>query len=156
MTKRRIFYVEKFLIALHGGFMRAIPIKTSKNSIRIQFVLNMAILFIYAHYCRIQLIITCLHRTAEAQFMRYQQGRTVEGKVVTNIDGYKVKSKHQSWRAVDILIMRFSEGAFRSIWKARELYEQLGAFWEKLGGKWGGRWYEQGLTRFDDVYHFEM
>jgi peptidoglycan L-alanyl-D-glutamate endopeptidase CwlK len=156
MVKKRIHYVEKFLLALHGGFMKAIPIKGSRNSIRIQFLIKLAILFVYAHYRGIHLIITDLYRSAEAQFQRYQQGRTTPGKIVTNTDGYKKRSMHQFWRAADLLIMRFSEGEFRSIWSDRETYKELGEFWEKLEGRWGGRWFEEGKTKFDDVYHFEF
>lgn len=29
-------------------------------------------------------------------------------------------------------------------------------FWEKMGGTWGHRWYEKGLTKFDDLGHFEI
>jgi len=24
-----------------------------------------------------------------------------------------------------------------------------------MGGVWGGRWYKEGKTPFDDIYHFE-
>ena len=49
-------------------------------------------------------------RTAEYQNSLYQQGRTIPGKIVTNADGYKVKSNHQIksdglGHAVDIAIM---------------------------------------------------
>ena len=46
------------------------------------------------------------YRTAEEQNKLYQQGRTTEGKKITNADGYKKKSKHQSGNAVDLVCYR--------------------------------------------------
>lgn len=40
-------------------------------------------------------------RTAEYQNSLYQKGRTTPGSIVTNCDGYKVKSEHQSGMAFD-------------------------------------------------------
>lgn len=40
-------------------------------------------------------------RTAEYQNSLYQKGRTTSGKIVTNADGYKNKSEHQSGMAFD-------------------------------------------------------
>lgn len=40
-------------------------------------------------------------RTAEYQNSLYQKGRTKPGSIVTNCDGYKVKSEHQSGMAFD-------------------------------------------------------
>lgn len=98
-----------------------------------------------------------MFRTAAEQNERYQLGRTRPGSIVTNTDGYRRKSKHQVWRAGDLLVLAWNGTALRSAWRPREPYEVLGEFWEEeLGGTWGGRWKERGITRFDDPYHFEI
>ena len=46
------------------------------------------------------------HRTPEYQNELYQQGRTKPGEIITNCDGYKIKSKHNEFpsHAFDIAI----------------------------------------------------
>ena len=41
-------------------------------------------------------------RTAEDQHKLYQQGRELPGNIITNVDGYKRKSYHQTGKAFDI------------------------------------------------------
>ena len=149
-------YTKKFLVALGDSFLKALPNKTSQNSYRIQFAFMFSLLLVYAWTKKIYLIPTCILRTAEEQFSRYQKGRTMPGKIVTNTDGYKKKSRHQRWRAGDILILAWDGRRFQSKWRPREPYEILGEFWEDLGGTWGGRWKERGITAFDDPYHFQI
>lgn len=109
-----------------------------------------SLLLVYAWTKKIYLIPTSILRTADEQSQRYQQGRTVRGKIVTNIDGYKKKSKHQRWRAGDVLVMEGGGRSFQSKWRPKEPYGILGEFWEELGGTWGGRW------QLRDYYHFEV
>lgn len=42
-------------------------------------------------------------RTTEEQIELYAQGRTIEGKLVTNCDGVVRKSYHQSGNAIDVV-----------------------------------------------------
>jgi len=135
----------------------ALPTTKSRNAIRIQFALKYALLLVYAFTQSIWVIPTCIQRTAEEQNERYQLGRTRPGKIVTNTDGYRRKSKHQVWRAGDLLVLVWNGRALRASWAPRDPYIILGEFWEDvLGGTWGGRWKEQGVTTFDDPYHFEI
>lgn len=113
---------------------------------RIIFVRKLAALTEIAALNGIGFIITCFHRTAEDQADRYAQGRTKPGSIATYLDGYKKKSNHQRWLAVDIAIVEKG----RIEWGRTEEYEMLGRIWkEALGGTWGGDW---GLN---DIYHFE-
>jgi len=143
-------YTKKFLVALGKSFLKALPNKTSKNSYRIQFAFMFSLLFVYAWTKKIYLIPTCMFRTADEQFQRYQQGRTMPGKIVTNLDGYKKKSKHQRWRAGDILVLEWDGRSFQSKWRPKEPYGILGEFWTELGGTWGGSW------KLRDYCHFEI
>lgn len=53
----------------------------------------------------IKVKVTCTLRDAEYQKSLYAQGRTKPGKKVTNVDGIKSKSKHQSGMAVDFVLI---------------------------------------------------
>ncbi len=143
-------YTEKFLVAIGKSYLKALPHKTSKNSYRLQFAFMFSLLLVYAWTQKIYLIPTCIRRTAKEQFDRYQKGRTIAGKKVTNVDGYKKKSKHQRWRAGDVLVLAWDGNKFQSKWRPIEPYEILGEFWEGLGGTWGGRW------KLRDYCHFEI
>jgi peptidoglycan L-alanyl-D-glutamate endopeptidase CwlK len=52
------------------------------------------------------LIVTCTYRSVEEQQKLYAQGRTVPGKVVTKIDGVKIKGMHNfiPSRAIDVAV----------------------------------------------------
>lgn len=93
-------------------------------------------------------------RTAEEQNKLYQQGRTVPGKIVTNCDGYKLKSNHQTksdglGHAGDIAILingkvTWEEKYYKEIANiGRELMK-------KYNIEWGGDW-----RNFKDLPHFE-
>ena len=71
-------------------------------------------------------------RTAEEQAKLYAQGRTAPGKVVTDADGVKVLSNHQSGKAVDC--------AFDSVVPFAETHpwSLYGACAEAVGLVWGG------------------
>lgn len=75
-------------------------------------------------------------RTADYQYSLYQQGRTVKGKIVTNCDGYKIKSPHQSGFAWDFYrndgknAYDDSDGFFLKVATiARDLGMDAGYFW---------------------------
>ena len=93
-------------------------------------------------------------RIAEEQNKLYQQGRTVPGKVITNCDGYKIKSKHQIKSdgfgyAGDIAILvdgkvTWEEKYYKEIARAGRVLMQ------KYNIEWGGDW-----KNFKDLPHFE-
>jgi peptidoglycan L-alanyl-D-glutamate endopeptidase CwlK len=76
-------------------------------------------------------------RTCAEQAAIYEQGRSTPGSIVTNAQG--CGSYHVLGRAIDINI-----GSERC-----KDYEELGRFWESIGGVWGGRF------ALDDCVHFE-
>lgn len=76
-------------------------------------------------------------RTCGEQAAEFAKGRTVEGSVVTQVSG--CRSYHVLGRAVDIFV---------GTWDCAD-YEELGKFWESIGGRWGGRF------SFRDCVHFE-
>lgn len=82
--------------------------------------------------------ITSTKRSCAEQNALYAKGRTAPGGVVTNARG--CISWHVLGRAVDVLL----DGG------SLEDYRALGAFWESLGGFWGGR-----IEGLDDFGHFE-
>lgn len=79
-------------------------------------------------------------RTPEKQRELYDAGKS-------KCDGTKLRSKHQDHLARDIFIVNDKS---EIIW-ADAPYETLGAYWEKLGGIWGGRW-----GGFRDIFHYEL
>ena len=93
-------------------------------------------------------------RTAEEQNKLYQQGRTIKGKIITNCDGYKSKSKHQVkedgfGHAGDIAILvdgkvTWEEKYYKEVARAGRILMQ------KYNVEWGGDW-----KKFKDLPHFE-
>lgn len=80
------------------------------------------------------------YRTPEQQRKLFDEGKS-------KCDGTKILSKHQSHLARDVYVVNDKS---EIVW-ADEPYETLGAYWEKLGGKWGGH-----FAGFRDVFHFEL
>jgi hypothetical protein len=76
-------------------------------------------------------------RTCAEQAAEYAKGRTAPGSIVTQVQG--CGSYHVLGRAVDLFV---------GSWDCAD-YEELGTFWESLGGRWGGRF------SFRDCVHFE-
>lgn len=86
-------------------------------------------------------------RTAEYQNELYQKGRTIPGKKVTQLDGYKRKSPHQSSLAVDLA----AKHGHTVDWDLPEKHWQyLGHLARKHGLTWGGDW-----ESFRDRPHIE-
>lgn len=76
-------------------------------------------------------------RTAEYQALLYARGRTKPGRIVTNCDGYRKRSNHQSGLAADLA--PFKNG--RPDWKCPiEHWEYLGHLARSHGLTWGGDW----------------
>ncbi len=76
-------------------------------------------------------------RTAKYQKSLYAQGRTRKGPVVTNADGYKNESKHQSSLAVDVVPFHGHDFDWTG---KREWWQYLGHVARKHGLEWGGDW----------------
>ncbi len=90
-------------------------------------------------------------RTAEYQHNLYLQGRDSAhpGRIVTNCDGYKVKSRHQAaqdglGRAIDCCFEGLDPFGIKQPWRA------YGAFVEAQGLTWGGRF------KLVDLDHAEL
>ena len=87
-------------------------------------------------------------RDAEYQKSLYNQGRTAPGKIVTNCDGYRKRSKHQSGLAWDLVPLD-ENGAI--LWSDRDVYEKMAEAAERLHITAGLRWNSLG-----DMDHFQV
>lgn len=86
-------------------------------------------------------------RTAEYQASLYAKGRTEPGRTVTNCDGYRKRSSHQSGLAADIA--PFKNG--RTWWSCpKQHWEYLGHLARLHGLTWGGDW-----EKLKDMPHVE-
>ena len=94
-------------------------------------------LLAYAHSLGLEPQITATRRSCAEQNAIYEQGRTTPGAVVTQVAG--CRSWHVLGRAVDLWL---GDDCGR--------YAELGAFWKRLGGRWGGDF------SFRDCVHFEL
>jgi len=146
-------FIGTLLLQLVKIFSKSLPIIETKNKKRLEFFLKFSALILYAWSKKIWIIPYSIFRSEEEQNLKYKQGRSLPGRIITNSDGIINISKHQEWRAGDILIL---DDQFKSDWDTFSKYEVLGLFWEKMGGAWGHRWFEMGLTKFDDLGHFEV
>lgn len=111
---------------------------------RSRFFHMMGKLIVFASDNNIKLVCFEYFRSTEKQKKMFAAGKSL-------CDGIKSKSKHFYRLAMDLVILK--DGKF--FWPYCEEYRLLGEFWESLGGTWGHRWYEQGKTKFDDIYHFQ-
>lgn len=124
----------------------AAPKKRKNNTLlRAEFVLAFAIFTINANYKGINFIVIDFHRTAKQQNKRFKKGGTL-------CDGYKKISYHQKRRAKDLVII---DAKGRLIWEHIPKYDILAEIWKGLDGRWGGDWFKEGKTTFNDIYHFE-
>ncbi len=90
----------------------------------------------------LRLRVTETYRTVERQKELYAQGRTTKGKIVTNCDGVKNMSIHQTRRAFDVCNTVGDPYNKSILSKAGQVGTELGFIW---GGSWG--W---------DSPHFEL
>ena len=93
-------------------------------------------------------------RTAVEQNKLYQQGRTVPGKIVTNCDGYKIKSNHQTkddglGHAGDIAVLINNKITWEEKYY-KEIAMSARILMRKYNIEWGGDW-----RNFKDLPHFE-
>ena len=98
-------------------------------------------LILYAWSRKIFVIPTDYYRTPSQQKDKFDAGNS-------QCDGYTKISNHQKWQAVDLLTLNSMK--LIPIWSYHDDYLKLGLFWEKMGGTWGGRWYNR------DIYHYEI
>lgn len=90
----------------------------------------------------LKLRVTETYRTVERQKELYAQGRTTKGSIVTNCDGIKKVSIHQTRRAFDVCNTAGDLYDKSILNKAGQIGVELGFIW---GGSWG--W---------DSPHFEL
>lgn len=93
-------------------------------------------------------------RTAEEQNKLYQQGRITPGKIVTNCDGYKIKSNHQTkddglGHAGDIAVLVNNKITWEEKYY-KEVAMTARILMQKYNVEWGGDW-----KNFKDLPHFE-
>jgi peptidoglycan L-alanyl-D-glutamate endopeptidase CwlK len=117
------------------------------NNQRAEFLRLISLLITRASLDEVTLECSAFHRTADQQNLLYQIGRTTQGYIVTNCDGYVKISPHQKWRAMDLFILN-EDGT--ADWDS-PYYDKLGEIWENMGGTWGGR-----FSTLGDKTHFEL
>jgi peptidoglycan L-alanyl-D-glutamate endopeptidase CwlK len=93
----------------------------------------------------IQIMPTAFFMTAEEVRQYFLEGKS-------EVDGYVKKAKHQFWLAMDFVIVK--DG--KLIWTRTPEYVKAGEIAESLGLVWGGRWFAEGKTKFDDIFHVEL
>ena len=114
--------------------------------LREEFGHKFALFTLYAKDIKgINFIVTDFHRTVSEQNKKFKKGMSL-------CDGFKKTSYHQKWRAKDIVII---DKKGELVWDHVSEYNILAGIWKELGGRWGGDWYIDGKTDFDDCYHFE-
>ena len=118
---------------------------------------------------KVSFTVTSTLRTVEEQLALYAQGRVPITKVnllrskahmrpitdsenkyiVTNADGVKAKSKHQSGRALDVVP---SENG-KAVWppKSDGRWDEISRTFKNHGFRWGGDWKD-----FEDFPHYQM
>ncbi len=94
-------------------------------------------------------------RTVAQQQALYAQGRTKPGVIVTNADGVRVPSNHQTksdgtGHAVDLAFVDDPDTPKTEIYDPNQPWALMGAMAEAKGLRWGGRW------KFVDLPHVEM
>lgn len=107
-----------------------------------------------------QLFETCTWRSKERQAELYAQGRTAPGAIVTKLDGFTKRSRHNVWpsQAVDVCVDLDPGPGKHPTWD-KPAYEALGALALAHGLVWGGDWNRNGSSadeRFLDYPHLEL
>lgn len=97
-------------------------------------------------------IVLCGHRPVAEQQRLYAQGRTAPGKRVTNIDGVRVKGRHNYKPALAVDLAPYPLD-----WNDLERFKDMGARAKQVADRlglpisWGGDW-----KKFKDYPHFEL
>lgn len=104
------------------------------------------------HECKalgVDLAVTCTYRDAAAQEELYAQGRTADGKIVTNARAGQ--SYHQYRVAFDVVPLRNGKPVWGTAGADGELWQRIGEIGEAQGLEWAGRW-----KRFREFPHFQF
>ena len=93
----------------------------------------------------IDLLITSTYRDNESQNALYAQGRTKQGRIVTNAKGGQ--SFHNYRCAVDVVPLLNG----KPVWDAEnDIWQKVGDFGIAAGLEWAGNW-----TKFREMPHFQ-
>ena len=98
------------------------------------------------------LLILCGHRPVAEQQRLYAQGRTAPGKKVTNVDGVRIKGRHNYKPALAI-----DAAPYPLDWADTARFQEMGEVVKRVAKRlgieisWGGDW-----KRFKDLPHFEL
>jgi len=93
----------------------------------------------------IDLLITSTYRDNESQNALYAQGRTKQGRIVTNAKGGQ--SFHNYRCAVDVVPLLNG----KPVWDAEnDIWQKVGDFGIATGLEWAGNW-----TKFREMPHFQ-
>ena len=124
--------------------------RSLKNIVGIDTRLSMVLGMVLARG-KVDLTITDGFRTVEDQRKLYAQGRSRKGNIVTNTDGVKKKSYHQSGKAVDFIPYPFK--GWNDLESFKKVGEELKFCADFLGFKcsYGGNW-----NSFKDYPHFQI
>lgn len=131
----------------------------------LQSILNQAIMFV-------DFSVVEGHRPCEKQFEYYKRGRKKVGEkwvvtkhreIITNIDGYAKKGKHNSFPSLATDIVPYEKG--RQDWKNIDRFKRIMYFTKgiaagmniklRFGGDWDGDFYENDQS-FHDIPHVEL
>lgn len=93
----------------------------------------------------IDILITSTYRDAESQNALYAQGRTTNGKKVTNA---KAGQSFHNWRCAFDFVPIVNG---KAQWSDIALFDKVGLIGEKLGLTWAGRW-----KSFPERAHFQF
>ena len=93
----------------------------------------------------IDLLVTSTYRDNESQNALYAQGRTKQGRIVTNAKGGQ--SFHNYRCAVDVVPLLNG----KPVWDAEnDIWQKVGDFGIAAGLEWAGNW-----TKFREMPHFQ-
>jgi peptidoglycan L-alanyl-D-glutamate endopeptidase CwlK len=93
----------------------------------------------------IDILITSTYRDMESQDALYEQGRTTQGRIVTNARG---GDSYHNWRcAVDVVPIIGGKPDWDG---SHPAWQQIGEIGEECGLEWAGRW-----KSFKELAHFQ-
>ena len=93
----------------------------------------------------VDVMIYCTYRSPAEQDNLYRQGRTSQGKIVTNARGGE--SYHNWGAAFDCVPLNNGKPA----WDDAESYRKIGVIGESVGLEWAGRW----TGKLKETAHFQ-
>ena len=96
----------------------------------------------------IDLLVTSTYRDIESQDALYAQGRTTDGRIVTNAKGGD--SFHNYRCAVDVVPLRNGKPVWGVGGIDGELWHQVGELGKSVGLDWAGEWHS-----FKELAHFQ-